>query len=57
MKVAKVCLAQEVRDLAGKDSEGKLLSAEPRGRAVEMKVSLSTPVQGFVKNVFRQRMV
>ena len=57
MKVGQVCFGQEVRDLAGKRGEGELLSARLTARAVEMKSSLSTSVQGFVKNILGQKMI
>jgi hypothetical protein len=58
MKVAKVCLVQKVRDLAGKDSEGKLLSAEPRGRAVVLRSNqhCKGAEVGFVRETCRRNL-
>jgi hypothetical protein len=57
MKVANVRLGQEVRDLTGKCGKDKLFSLELSSRALEMKASLSTPLQRFVKNILRQKLV
>src|SRR5262249_6974144 len=57
MKITKVRIGQEARDLTGKDSKGELFSLELRVRAVEMKAILSISLQCFVKHVLGHKPV